>query len=271
MRRGLAIVAGVLLGASACMAAGYYRQMLMLPRAAGGTAPATLTASVLLHFDEASGSTNIVDSGKNSLSVASFTGAQTTNSPAKFGNAASLEGVTARRFSVGYNSEWGAPGTNNWSVDCWLNLVGAEAATNSLRRLLGDAGTPNLPFVSLSKTATKRWECTISTNGSAFPTASWNYDVDAVSNTWMHVAIWKRSGYLYAATNGSIVAWLAGSTTNLTTYNFASTSTASYVIGATSGRVPGSYVDEFRICVGAAMPYGTTNFTPPTAAYTGYE
>ena len=31
MRRGLAIAAGLLLGASACMATGYYRQMLMLP------------------------------------------------------------------------------------------------------------------------------------------------------------------------------------------------------------------------------------------------
>jgi hypothetical protein len=34
MRRGLAIIAGLLLGASACMAANYYRQLLMLPRAA---------------------------------------------------------------------------------------------------------------------------------------------------------------------------------------------------------------------------------------------
>jgi hypothetical protein len=33
MRRGLAIMAGLLLGASACVAANYYRQMLMLPRA----------------------------------------------------------------------------------------------------------------------------------------------------------------------------------------------------------------------------------------------
>jgi hypothetical protein len=51
MRRGLAIVAGVLLGASACMAAGYYRQMLMLPRAAGGTAPASITVDMWQDFE----------------------------------------------------------------------------------------------------------------------------------------------------------------------------------------------------------------------------
>jgi len=53
MRRGLAIVAGLLIGASACMAANYYRQMLMLPRAAGGTAPAwnyPESAGIVLRF-----------------------------------------------------------------------------------------------------------------------------------------------------------------------------------------------------------------------------
>jgi hypothetical protein len=51
MRRGLAIVAGVLLGASACMAAGYYRQLLMLPRAAAGSAAASITVDMWQDFE----------------------------------------------------------------------------------------------------------------------------------------------------------------------------------------------------------------------------
>jgi len=51
MRRVLAIVAGILLGASACMAAGYYRQLMMLPRVAAGSAAASITVDMWQDFE----------------------------------------------------------------------------------------------------------------------------------------------------------------------------------------------------------------------------
>jgi hypothetical protein len=268
MRRGLAIVAGVLLGASACMAANYYRQMLMLPRAAGGTAPATLTASVLLHFDEASGATNISDSGKYGLAVTSSTGAQTTNSPTKFDNVFGLNNVTSRRFIVAWTNDFN-PGQDDCSVDLWM-YFDETTGTNTVLTLLGRAGVFNVINVSKNRGTPGTISVGFSTNGTANRASTFGYDVHSFSNKYCHMAVWRKGNKLYAATNGALVSWIADNT-DITGYSATSTNKLPYIIGPAPSDKGAKFMDEFRYCVGPAMPYGTNSFTPPTAPYTGYE
>jgi hypothetical protein len=95
------------------------------------------------------------------------------------------------------------------------------------------------------------------------------YDIQAVSNAWMHLAVWRKDNALYAATNGGRVTLTVN---NLAGYNFYPANTRPMPVGGTPNSQIAFYgMDEFRICVGDAMPYGTTNFTPPSAPYTGYE
>jgi hypothetical protein len=51
MHKTAAFVASFLLTASLCVAAGYYRELLMLPRVAGGAAPASITVDVWQDFE----------------------------------------------------------------------------------------------------------------------------------------------------------------------------------------------------------------------------
>jgi len=271
MRRGLAIVAGVLLGASACMAANYYRQMLMLPRAVGDVAPpAALTASLLLHFDEANGSTTPSDSGKYGLVVTSVSGARVTNSPAKFDNACDAN-ASARRFEVAWTNDF-APGTNNWSFDTFVYLSGANAATNALRIFFGgntNSSRRSMCYVYKNSGSPGTLVVQLSENGSSTLGSSFGYDITAWSNSWVHLAVYRYANILYVATNGAhVTSWVTQST-NLTGRSFSTPAEPYRVGGAPS--LTGAYLDEFRYCVGSAMPYRGTNFTPPTAAYTGYE
>lgn len=267
MHRPAAFLAAFGLTASLCVAAGYYRELLVLSRVAGGAIPASLTPSVLLHFNEVSGSTNITDSGRYAMVVTSVAAAQTTNNPNKFDNVAALGFGSGRRFDLPWTNDF-RPGTNNWSVDMWIRQDDNASAVSPQRYIIGNDSAGLRTWILIRRTTVPQYRIDLSTNGSTILTSTMAYDATAISNTWMHLAVWRLDNALYAATNGVIAAL---STTNLVGYNFAPTNTTGFRIGSPGGGSAMTYIDEVRYCFGSAMLYGTTNFTPPTAPYTGYE
>jgi hypothetical protein len=251
------------------MAAGYYRQMLMLPKAAGESV-AVKTASLLYHFDEPTGGTNLSDSGIYSWGMVVSNTACTTNSPIKFSNVLRY-GAYANKVNalIPWHPMF-IPRTNDWSVDFWMYISTANRlTTNATLMIFGGQDTANkYPFVRLQKINVEQsWRLQVSTNGTSValqvnpPSLSL-----AASNAWLHVAIWRYTNALHIATNGVICGRGACN------FDFITNST-----GISFGEykpfqgAPADYYEEFRYCVGSAMPYRGTNFTPPTAAYTGYE
>jgi hypothetical protein len=272
MHKTAAFVAAFLLTASLCIAAGYYRELLALPRVAASAAPAALTPSVLLHFDEASGATSISDSGKYGLTVTSANSARTTNNPAKagFGNSCDVN-ANQRRFDIAAHPDF-RPGSSNWSFESWIYLSSANAATNVLRVFWG-GGTSSLTrstcYVYKENGAPGTINVATSTNGISVNTAKFSYDPAIWTTQWVHLVVYKLGNQLRAAVNGNQITTWTTANTNLTDYIYSGPSSL-FQYGGPSG-LNGVNGDEFRYCVGDAMPYGTTNFAPPTAAYTGYE
>jgi hypothetical protein len=278
MNKTAAFVASFLLTASLCFAAGYYRELLALPRAVAGGAAPTLTASFLLHFDDASGSTTTTDSGKYGLAVTAQGNAFITNAPSKFSNNASLSGANGRRFEVAYTNDF-APGTNDWSFDFWLYVTGAKATegadwtaiggyTNNTMRsfiwMYKQSGTGSLSNIRID----------LSTNGaSATKNPIFNYNVTDNSNNWIHFAVFRYTNTLHLYTNGApCTRQGSASDFNVSGAVFAPLNTQPFRVGGRQGANTGpTCIDEVRYCVGSAMPYRGTNFAPPAAPYTGYE
>ena len=265
MRRGLAIVAGILIGASACMAAGYYRQLLMLPRAAGGSAPAQNTFALLMHFDEATGSTNFFDSGVSNISFSTMiAGVYATNTPSKFGNCMRLSTATRAGIQSAQNA-WFAPGTNDWTVDGWFNLTASEAATNKALQFFGDTW-----FLSVSKIAANGGNVRIGYRVNT--TATLNnrdvtFDWSAVAGEWVHLAVSRYTNTLVVWINGQ--RQVVSGNNSLSAFAFSGPWTNGLYIGTSGSTDPAPYNDEFAVRDRAV--WLGTNFTPPTAAYTGYE
>jgi hypothetical protein len=265
MRRGLAIMAGLVLGASACMAANYYRQMLMLPRAAGAAPPAALTASMLLHFDESNGSTGTVDSGKFSIPILVTDGAKITNSPSKFGNAAFV-GQANSSFDIVWTNYFNI-GTNDWSVDFWVQADATTIGTNTTRFVMSGSSWVSI-FHSSGNPGNWRFDWTTN-NGSSYGTPNIPYNPQSISNQWMHIAVYRYTNWLHIATNG-VHAQPNTTGRNLAGVNFTNANTK-IAIGTGNSTLPLPFVDEYRVMLGENMPYRGTNFTPPTAPYTGCE
>jgi hypothetical protein len=273
MRRGLAIVAGVLLGASACMAANYYRQMLMLPRAAVGAAPSVNRWEILMHFDEANGATNYTDSGSNSFYAGRVnTGVYTTNSPAKFGSALRLSVATGDRCFIGGNGGTSGlvpPGTNDWTVEMWVYLDAALAATNKPVEITGGASTNQFVYIQKVSANGGAIGYRLSTNGiTAATQVNATYDWTSKADQWVHLAVVRYTNATMMYIDG--VRMTGATDKNVTGWSFAGNySTRPTIVGTISSGDPIRGIDEFGIRYYAA--WAGTNFTPPTAAYTGYE
>jgi hypothetical protein len=251
------------------MAAGYYRQLMMLPRAAGESV-AVKKASLLYHFDEPTGGTNLSDSGIYSWGMVVSNTACTTNTPIKFSNVLTYGSLNDKNHIMIPWHPMFIPRTNDWSVDFWMyfSTVSRSYANATLVILGGQSPANQYPFVRLVKANYEaRWFLEVSTNGTTVERTLTPGNIGpAASNAWLHIAIYRYTNTLHLYTNG--VRCVTGGCN----YDFG-TNTIGLSLGEYKpyAGAPADFYDEFRYCVGSAMPYRGTNFTPPTAAYTGYE
>jgi hypothetical protein len=235
MRRGLAIVAGLLIGASACMAAGYYRQLLLLPRAAAATADPTLLFE--WHCE-----TNVVTLGSPvGFSVGATTGSATYGVATTFLTNFVQDGTFsmyipqngARSFS--WNKSVPILNTATGTIDFWIyrsaNVSGypidlnvGDNSTNRIRVRMSSG------WIRLEHRAGGTYIET-TTASSTFATGQWNHakirwSQTAVNGQYVRVSMDASTGEGNAVSNTTpIGAW---STTNSGTLRFGDTALDGY-------------------------------------------
>ena len=237
--------------------------MIYLPWQGGSVSENVL----LLHFDG-----SFVDSSPkaNAPTVNGIASTNTTSS--KFG-AGSYRGQGAGNFVTYPDAPWfNVSNDRVWSVDFWVYISSGVIISFAHNALFG------------------KWSSTGNDNcwavGLYFGDVLYYYDSSTGSNfefrqitsaltrdTWNHVAIWiKPDKTLQSAVNGVLDISYTGDSGE----NFIFAGSAPVILGGGAaqysspfaGAMPsGVYVDELRICVDA-IDYDSSNFTPPTTAYT---
>lgn len=214
---------------------------------------------LLLHCDGADGSTSFPDSSFNLKTVTAVNSAQVDTAQVKFGTgSAFFDSATADYLTSADNADYEF-GSGNFTVDFWVRFATVD--------------TP-MVFVSKYATATPQRSWFFSWDQ---PTANmfFRYSEDGsastllqqawspVTNTWYHLAVVRSDSNLLMFVDGSQI----GSTDTITGALF--DGEAPLQIGTfndgTGGPMDG-WMDEIRISNGVAR--WTSNFTPPTQAYT---
>lgn len=198
----------------------------------------------LLHFDGTNGSTTFTDATGNHTWTAGAGSPVIDTSQAKFGTSSlHLTSIT--------DSVWGDGtivfGTGDWTIDFWLMFNGAQGVQTNLFDLIG---TSYVIFIA-NAGAMNYYEVGTKIFGTTTVTTS----------VWHHIALTRQGNNHYLFLDGT----QEGSTwSNASSYG---TCPANFPkIGEGASDSPVGWVDELRILIGTAA--WTSNFTPPTAAYT---
>lgn len=224
---------------------------ILLARATGGNDSFT---KLLLHCDGADASTTFTDSSSAAHTVTANGNAQVDTAQSKFGGASALFDGTGDYLSSASHADWnfGGAGSGDFTVDLWVrfNALGADRGFFSTN----DAGTAGYQFYwATSGTTLRVW----SGAGTDRSFGSWSPS----TGTWYHVAFVRSGGTLTAYVDGTSIG-------TATDGDFNNDSTA-MIVGAGnnagSAQPMNGWIDEFRVSKGIAR--WTSNFTPPTSAY----
>lgn len=208
------------------------------PASPGGTA-------LLLHFDGTNGSTSVTDSSANAIACTAAGTAEISTAQSKFGGASIyLDGAgCVQATDAALN-----PGTGNFTLEAWVRptsitfnqIFSYRPATNASLAFYDDSGTSRANY-----------------RYGRFDQPTSGY----VVNEWHHVALVRSGGDVTLYLNGTSVASASGDgdidTSTLTIGAVDENDTSETFIG---------YIDEVRVTIGSALY--TSNFTPPTAAFT---
>jgi hypothetical protein len=215
---------------------------------------------LLLHGNEANGSTALVDSESRPKTITASGNASTTNAQGKFGNSMAFDG-TGDYLSLADSSDFNF-GTAPFTIDAWVYSV------DFAQTLKGIVGTIN--------SATQQTGWYLRTNSdrtvnfaSAGPAGSFPIDFNTTgtltNGQWNHIAI-VRASEASAVTvyiNGTLAGTGQSSSAAINSEN------QGLVVGRTFTNLNdyyfSGYLDELRISKGIAR--WTAAFTPPSAPY----
>jgi hypothetical protein len=198
------------------------------------------------HFDEADGSTTLVDSSSSARVITCVGNAQSDTADQKFGAGSLLLDGTGDYISIPDSADWDF-GTGDFTVDGWAKATGAGYFD------LFSHGTATMGRIRCDGSA----DIQVQINGGFI--IDLNNVVALSTGTWFHWAIERYSGTVNFFINGTSYG-SAADTQNITG------NTSAWFFGGNVTYLNG-WMDEPRISnVGR---YGGSNFTPPTAAYSG--
>lgn len=195
---------------------------------------------LLLPFDADVNDTSI---GKSVVHTPTITGAFSF-SAGKFGNCAIFGGSNHVYYDT--STDFNLIASNGWTIDCWLKT---SAVSGTLYNRAQFSGINVYIFINASGGITVRIE------SSAIDTLSGTIVVN--DNNWHHIAVTGNS----SSTN----LFIDGVLDKQTTARSQSVGTIARVgYSVNFGTIVGS-IDEFRL---SQICRWTSNFTPPTSAYT---
>jgi len=192
---------------------------------------------LLMHFDGADNETIFIDEAGNTVSASGSTCIKSTQY--KFGATAVRFGASGDYLNIPGTDLFNF-GTDDFTIDLWVYLT---SEVSSALEFLSGSTNGNL-FFSYDKSLSK---ICLGRNNVA-------YDIQSTAlanNIWIHIAITRKSGFMYLFKDG-ICVYSGSNTQNYTMSN------------AISGK-SSAYIDELRVSKGIAR--WTTNFIPPIRAY----
>lgn len=210
---------------------------------------------LMLHCDGADGSTTITDSSYSAHTVTAVNDAQIDTAQSVFGGASLLLDGTDY-ITVPDSDDW-SWGSGDWTIDFRVRF-NSESAYDTFFSQWPGAG--NYGILLAQDATTNTVYLFASSNGTAYTTCSapWN----PTTGTWYHFAVVRTGDVVKFFVNGAQI----GTNQTLTGSLFNSTATLNI------GRIEvgnqhyfDGWIDEFRVSKGIAR--WTSNFTPPTSAY----
>lgn len=201
---------------------------------------------LMLHMDGADTSTTFTDSSSNPKTVNVTNNTQIDTGQSKFGGASALFDGADDDLNVADNADFNID-TQDFTIDFWVRF-NTQTAESMMFRFLAS----NNLYLSANALA-GRFDFNLAGTTKSYSTA-------ATTATWYHIAVTRASGtvrFFFDGTQNSTDLTASGDVTQ-----------GEWRVGqfpATGIDLDG-WIDEYRIVVGTAV--WTTNFTPPTAAYT---
>jgi len=216
---------------------------------------------LLMHFDEAGGSTNSIDSIKGKVFTAGSSATISTEH-AKFGETSAKFNGSSSYFSTPDHPDFSL-GSGDFTVEAWVRHIGAPGKNALIVDQLGSVSglnrAWNFQFLNEADTTGNGLAFLWSTDGTNVNVYA--RDFTWSTDTWYHVAVCRSGSNLYLFVDGTQLGTTG--TINDTINN----SSKPFKIGGldeASGYTINGYIDEVRIVKRALY---TANFTPSATAF----
>ena len=212
--------------------------------------------SLLLHGGGSNGSTTITDSSPTPKTVTAIGNAQISTAQSKFGDTSIVFDGSGYYLSIPNNAAFNLQSTS-FTIEAWVYLTTNNAASNHC-------------IVSNYQNSANGWALQTGSSGKMCFNASGDApDITGTTtlstSTWYHVAVSGSAGSIKLFINGI----QEGSTyTGATSLNSTAITTVGGLWAGALFNTFFGYIDELRITNGVARY--TSNFTPPTAAFTDF-
>ena len=227
-------------------------------RFGSGGDPYWNNVSLLLHGNGANGSTSIIDSSPNNVTVTASNGAAISTSNPKYG--------TGSIFCNGATQSVSFPdpslGSNNFTIETWLNTSSTVQYAQIIGNEVNTGGTTADGFTLLVNHNTSsdgQIRLYISSGGGATSVAN-TATGDWSDGNWHHIAL-TRSGNTFTI-------WTDGTSNGSGTWTGDVNGASTMYVGRNNVFSPRNlvgYFDDLRITKGVARY--TSNFTPPAAQF----
>lgn len=216
-------------------------------------------AKLLLHLDGTNGSTTFTDSSSNTVTVTPAGSAQISTAQSKFGGASGLFTVATSDYVSFPDSTNFQVGSGAFTIDCWIRPTSVASNEWWFGDLDGSGVQKSLMMAS------NVGVFTVNLTFSDLSQANQTHQTAISAGAWQHVAVVSNGTTITIYLNG-----VAGNSPQATSGKAiqANQSSGSWFIGkggSYAGVYFGGHIDEFRFSKGIAR--WTTNFTPPTSAY----
>lgn len=210
---------------------------------------------LLIHANEAGGSTALIDSESIPKTITAYGNASTTSATGKFGNSAAFDGTgDSLRLADSDDFEFGS---GDFTIDFWYKATGAAANLGifSRKSVTGIGATGNNVAIMDDGTNIAVYlygsDNNLILNAASFGARS--------TTDFIHYALVRNGSNWRTYRNGSYVTEVTSS------FAVQDSDATSVSIGEYANQDLHGYLDEFRISKGIAR--WTANFTPPTAPY----
>lgn len=206
----------------------------------------TADTVLMLHMDGADTSTTFTDSDNPAHTMVAAGNAQIDTAQSKFGGASGLFDGSGDEVNSADSADWDL-GTGDLTIDFWVRFA------NTGDRTIIDRNDNSDFTVQLRASGNLQFHV----EGARPIDTAWGPS----TNTWYHVALIRTGSTVRAFINGTQLGSDGSSSADIQ-------GNTQLAIGRmdTSGSDHDGWIDEIRVVKGTAV--WTSNFTPPSAAYT---